>query len=85
MDENKILKMAKRMRMHILDVAFNCNSSAHIGGGLSIVEIMATLYGSVLKYDKKPAMIVAHTQPHKKCVIISYFEILRPSCIIEKE
>ena len=51
MDLKKIKGMAKRMRRKILDVTYSCNSSAHIGGALSMVDIMATLYGSVLKYD----------------------------------
>jgi transketolase len=51
MDKQKINDMAKRMRRKILDVSHSCNVNAHIGGGLSIVDIMATLYGAVLKYD----------------------------------
>ena len=51
MDLNKVEDMAKRMRIKILDISHNCNLSAHIGGGLSIVEITATLYGAILKYD----------------------------------
>lgn len=52
MDEQRIREMAKRMRRSILDVSYACNSSAHLGGGLSIVDIMATLYGAVLRYDR---------------------------------
>jgi transketolase len=51
MDEQRIRQMAARMRRRILDVAFACNQSAHLGGGLSMVEIMATLYGAVLHFD----------------------------------
>lgn len=55
MDEIETVKrleeMALRMRRHILDVSYACNGSAHIGGGLSMVDIMAVLYGSVLRYD----------------------------------
>ena len=32
-------------------ISLACNNSAHLGGGLSLVEILATLYGSVMKYD----------------------------------
>jgi transketolase len=52
MDVQKIEKMAKRMRRNILDVSHTCNKSAHLGGGLSIIEITATLYGAILRYDK---------------------------------
>ena len=51
MDEQKILRMAREMRKKILQASFACNTSAHLGGGLSIVDILATLYGAVLKYD----------------------------------
>lgn len=51
MDLQNIHLMAKRMRRRILDASYACNTSAHIGGGLSMVEITATLYGAVLKYD----------------------------------
>ena len=55
MDLLKVKGMSKKMRRKILDITFSCNSSVHIGGALSMVEIMATLYSSVLRYDiKKP-------------------------------
>lgn len=55
MNVKKIEDMAKKMRRKILDVSYSCNASAHIGGGLSMVDIMATLYGAVLRYDLKDA------------------------------
>jgi len=44
------------MRKNILDMALSAGaSSSHFGGGLSIVEITATLYGAIMSYDpKKP-------------------------------
>ncbi len=50
MDEQKIRQMALRMRKRILDISHSCNMSAHLGGGLSMVEITATLYGAVMNY-----------------------------------
>ena len=48
----KIEQMAKRMRKNILDMALAAGaSSSHFGGGLSIVEITATLYGAIMRYD----------------------------------
>ena len=52
MDETKIQRMALNMREKILEVSHHCNLSTHLGGGLSMVEITATLYGAVLKYDR---------------------------------
>ncbi len=39
------------MRRKMLDVSYTCNQSVHIGGALSIVEILATLYSNVLHLD----------------------------------
>ena len=51
---NKINEMTKRMRKNILDMALSAGSeSSHFGGGLSIVEITATLFGSIMSYDAK--------------------------------
>ena len=53
---NKIEQMTKSMRKNILDMSLEAGAeSSHFGGGLSIVDITATLYGGVMKYDpKKP-------------------------------
>jgi transketolase len=53
MNIQRIEEMATRMRRIILDISHSCDHSAHIGGGLSIVDIMATLYGAVMQYDSK--------------------------------
>ncbi len=48
-----VRKMAKRMRRNLLNTSLAAGaSSSHFGGGLSIIEITATLYGAVMKYDK---------------------------------
>jgi len=47
----KVENIAKTMRKNILYMAYNCGGNAHLGGGLSTVEILATLYGAVLRYD----------------------------------
>ena len=49
-----IKDMAKRMRIKILDMALTAGAnSSHFGGGLSIVDITATLYGEVMNLDPK--------------------------------
>ncbi len=39
---------ARNMRISALRMAFQCGGSAHLGGGLSIIEAMAVLYGAVI-------------------------------------
>ena len=48
----EIARTAGFMRRKILDISHYCNLSTHLGGGLAMVEIMATLYARVLRYDK---------------------------------
>lgn len=49
----EIERMARTMRRKILDISHHCNLSTHLGGGLSMVEIMATLYARVLRYEPR--------------------------------
>ena len=50
----KIKTMARNMRKNILDMSLEAGSqSSHFGGGLSITDITATLYGAIMKYDPK--------------------------------
>jgi transketolase len=53
MELAEINVMAKTMRQKILEISHTCNQSAHLGGGLSMVEIMSVLYGRVLRFDPK--------------------------------
>ena len=50
----EIQAIAKRMRKKVLDMALTAGaSSSHLGGGLSIVDITATLYGAIMKLDRQ--------------------------------
>jgi len=53
MDKVKeIINTSLYMRNKILDVSYKCKLGVHLGGGMSIVEIMATLYTYTINYDK---------------------------------
>ena len=45
---------AKHMRITALKMANHCGGNAHLGGGLSIMEAMAALYGAVMNDRKLP-------------------------------
>lgn len=48
----ELSEMAKRMRLHALDMALSTGAKgAHLGGSLSCMEILAVLYGEVLMLD----------------------------------
>jgi transketolase len=50
---NDLENMALTMRRKILDISHTCGHAVHIGGALSMVDIMAVLYGNVLRFDLK--------------------------------
>ena len=51
---SRITDFAKNMRKNILDMALVAGAnSSHLGGALSIVEILSTLFGSKIKIDNK--------------------------------
>ncbi|HPH63691.1 MAG TPA: transketolase, partial [Paludibacteraceae bacterium] len=50
----QIEEMAMSMRRKALEMAFDCGKNgSHLGGGLSAIEIFASLYGGVLNVDPK--------------------------------
>jgi len=85
--EQKIAGMAREMRRRILDVSHACNTGAHVGGGLSMVDITATLYGDVMRYDaanprweQRDRFILS-----KGHGVLGYFSALRVAGIISEE
>jgi len=50
-DLTDVRRMAYRIRRTILDAAHQCDTSAHIGGALSMADITAVLYGAVMRFD----------------------------------
>lgn len=85
MNYSDIERMALLMRQKILEVSHHCNLSAHLGGGLSMVEIMATLYARQLRYDRanprwpeRDRFILS-----KGHGVLGYFSALRAADIID--
>lgn len=46
-----LVDSARAIRRLIIERAFECGESTHIGGSLSIVEILTALFGQILKFD----------------------------------
>ena len=42
---------AHNIRQNILDISYRSGTSTHIGGALSMTDVMAVLYGKILKFD----------------------------------
>jgi transketolase len=50
--KNQLELISRKMRIKAIKMAYKAGSNgAHLGGGLSAVEIFSTLYNSVLKFD----------------------------------
>ena len=45
---------SQHMRRMALDLAYRCGTSAHLGGGLSMMEILSVLYGAVMNTAQRP-------------------------------
>ena len=58
---DKIKIFAKKMRKSILEISKNCGESAHIGGALSIVEIMSCLYEEIMR--------ISVNKPHDRFIL----------------
>ena len=87
MELTEIQIMAKTMRHKILDISHVCNQSAHLGGGLSMVEIMAVLYGRILRYkpndprwENRDRFILS-----KGHGVLGYFSVLLVYGVIDEE
>lgn len=53
MRSNDIKHLATNMRKEILKMALGAGSNgAHVGPALSLVDVLAVMYGSILKYEK---------------------------------
>lgn len=53
----KSIEVSKEIRKVILDKAHNCGQSVHLGGALSMVDLLAVLYSEHLNFDPKKPML----------------------------
>ncbi|MET0105802.1 MAG: transketolase [Sedimenticola sp.] len=51
MTDRSLIESSNLIRHKIVETAFRCGESSHIGGALSMVEVLSVLFGGVLKYD----------------------------------
>ena len=49
MNDKDIEELSHKIRKRMIQMAFKCNTNVHIGGALSIVDILSVLYGDILK------------------------------------
>lgn len=84
-----IKQMAAKMRLAALDMALGAGrNGAHLGPALSAMEIMAVLYGSVLRLDKNnPAWVERDRFIASKahCVLAHYTALAEAGFISQEE
>ena len=51
MSESELREFAAGIRKSIIEMAFSCKQGVHIGGAMSTVDILAVLYGKIMRYD----------------------------------
>lgn len=82
----RLENMAKEIRLDAIEMAFSTgDKGSHLGGGLSCVEIMAVLYGEVLKYDTKNPYWKERDRflPSKNHCVLAHFPALARAGFIE--
>jgi len=51
MNDTELQEFAASIRQRIIEMAHNCKQGVHIGGALSMVDLLAVLYGQTMRYD----------------------------------
>lgn len=87
-DVKSLKDMARRMRMKMLKMALDAGpNGAHLGGAMSCVEILAVLYGAVMKID--PARPDAPDRdrfiPSKAHCVLAYYSALAEAGLITED
>ena len=84
----ELREMVRRMRLDALDMALSTgDKGSHLGGSLSSMEILAVLYGEVMKYDvKNPAWEDRDRfLPSKNHCVLAHFPVLAEMGFIPHE
>lgn len=84
----RLKEMAKRMRLDAMDMALASGSNgSHLGGSLSAIEIMAVLYGEVLKYNVANPLDVYRDRfiPSKNHCVLAHIPALAEAGFIPHE
>lgn len=84
----RLRDMARKMRLAGLDMALaSGNNGSHLGGSFSAIEIMAVLYGEVLRFDVKNPLDPNRDRfiPSKNHCVLAHIPALAEVGFISKE
>ena len=88
MNLSELKKMAKRVRKSVIDMAYAAGTGgAHLGGGLSCVEIMTALYGGGFCFDPKNPTDINRDRflTGKAHCILTQYSVMQEMGIITEE
>ena len=84
----RLTEMARRIRLNALDMALAAGSGgSHVGGSLSCIEILAVLYGEVLRFDAKNPLDPNRDRfiPSKNHCVLAHIPALAEAGFIPRE
>lgn len=84
----RLTEMAGRMRLDALDMALaSGQNGSHLGGSLSCIEILAVLYGGILRLDKENPFDPNRDRfiPSKNHCVLAHFPALAEAGFIERD
>lgn len=84
----RLTEMARRIRLNALDMALAAGSGgSHVGGSLSCIEILAVLYGEVLRFDAKNPLDPNRDRfiPSKDHCVLAHIPALAEAGFIPRE
>jgi transketolase len=86
--KSNIITLAAKLRNNSLKMALDAGKSgAHLGGGLSLVEVFATLYGAVISDRNKNPANLNHDRViiSKGHCVLSYYSVLNEYGLLSDE
>lgn len=84
----RLTEMARRMRLDALDMALAAGGGgSHVGGSLSCIEILAVLYGEILRFDAKNPLDPNRDRfiPSKNHCVLAHIPALAEAGFIPRE
>jgi transketolase len=83
----ELTRMSQRMRLDAIDMALaSGNNGSHLGGSLSAIEILAVLYGNILRLDTDNPLNPERDRfiPSKNHCVLAHIPALAEAGFIEK-
>lgn len=87
-DISRLAEMSKRMRLDAMDMALSSGANgSHLGGSLSCIEILAVLYGKILRFDTDNPLDPGRDRfiPSKNHCVLAHIPALAEAGYIDRQ